>query len=244
MTTSAMLSTDRSARIQSLAMAISAVQREHPVRVAIDGVDGSGKTTLADELAISMNGSGREIIRASVDGFHNPREVRHARGPDSPEGYFHDSFDYTALKQSLLEPLGPAGNGVYRTAHFDYRANRPLEAAIQFADQNGVLLFDGVFLHRKELYDAWDLTIWVEAPFEVTIERAVARDSKSGGADPAAVRSKYAQRYVPGQRLYLEECHPEKKADIVFDNTDFEFPKIAHRGANRQCRCCCEAPQF
>lgn len=34
--------------IQSLASAIAAVRRSHPTRVAIDGVDASGKTTLAD----------------------------------------------------------------------------------------------------------------------------------------------------------------------------------------------------
>lgn len=32
-----------------LAHRISAVERTHPVRVAIDGVDAAGKTTLADE---------------------------------------------------------------------------------------------------------------------------------------------------------------------------------------------------
>jgi uridine kinase len=71
---------NRSACIQELAAAIIAGQRDHPVRVAIDGVDGSGKTTLADELVDLIHSAGREVIRASVDGFHNPRDVRYARG--------------------------------------------------------------------------------------------------------------------------------------------------------------------
>jgi uridine kinase len=38
-------------------------------RVAIDGVDGAGKTHLADELALLLGAAGRPTIRASVDGF-------------------------------------------------------------------------------------------------------------------------------------------------------------------------------
>jgi hypothetical protein len=40
------------------------------VRVAIDGVDGVGKTTLADELVAPLQLLGRDVIRASIDGFH------------------------------------------------------------------------------------------------------------------------------------------------------------------------------
>jgi len=83
--------------LEQLAAAIAARRLDHPTRVAIDGVDGSGKTTLADELVEPLRRAGRDVIRASVDGFHNPRVVRYTRGPDSPEGYFLDSFDYATL---------------------------------------------------------------------------------------------------------------------------------------------------
>jgi uridine kinase len=38
----------------------------------------------------------------------------------------------------------------------------------------------------------------------------------------------FAQRYMPGQSLYLSEVHPSSLADIVIDNTDFENPRIIH----------------
>src|SRR5450759_1567169 len=41
----------------------------HPLRVAIDGIDAAGKTTLADELAPLIEAQGRPVIRASIDGF-------------------------------------------------------------------------------------------------------------------------------------------------------------------------------
>jgi len=63
------------------------------LRVGIDGVDGAGKTTFADELAAALAPFGRPVIRAGVDGFHHPRAVRYRRGRESPEGFFRDSYD-------------------------------------------------------------------------------------------------------------------------------------------------------
>ena len=218
----------RAELLEQLAESIAAVRLDHPTRVAIDGVDGSGKTTLADELIEPIRRTGREVIRASVDGFHNPRAVRYTRGPDSPEGYFLDSFDYATLKRELLDPLGPEGDAKFRTAAFDYRVDRPVESPRRVAARDAVLLFDGVFLSRSELQTVWDLAIWLDVPFEITVERAVARDSRGGG-DAAATRAKYEQRYVPGQRLYLEQCRPRDRADIVVDNSVFERSRLVRR---------------
>jgi uridine kinase len=225
--------TNRAARLDELAAMIAGVRRAHPTRVAIDGVDGSGKTTLADELVEPLRRAGREVIRASVDGFHNPRAVRYARGRDSPEGYFLDSFDFAAVRRELLEPLGATGDRKYRTAVFDYRVDRPVEVPARVALVNAVLLFDGVFLQRPELHGLWDLSVWVDVPFEITVARAVARDAARGGTDAAAVRSQYDRRYVPGQRLYMSQCRPHERADVVFGNADLERPtmKSSTRGA-------------
>ena len=211
--------------LEQLAESIAAVRLDQPTRVAIDGVDGSGKTTLADELVEPIRRAGREVIRASVDGFHHPRAVRYTRGPDSPEGYFLDSFDYATLKRELLDPLGSERDASFRTAAFDYRVDRAVESPRRVAARNAVLLFDGVFLLRPELQASWDLTVWLDVPFEITVGRAVARDSRGGG-DAAITRGKYEQRYVPGQRLYLTQCRPQERADIVVDNSVFERARI------------------
>src|SRR5690242_2329341 len=100
----------RQEMIEGLAERIAAIQRPHPVRVAIDGIDAAGKTTLAAELARALAGRERAVIRASLDGFHRPRAERYRRGADDPLGYYKDSFDYPALKTALLLPLGSGGN--------------------------------------------------------------------------------------------------------------------------------------
>lgn len=58
--------------ISELTDIISAIHLDHPVRVGIDGVDASGKTRLAEELVEPIQEKNRSVIRASIDGFHNP----------------------------------------------------------------------------------------------------------------------------------------------------------------------------
>jgi uridine kinase len=196
--------------------------------VAIDGVDGVGKTTLAEELVEPLRRKGRQVIRAGIDGFHRPRSVRYQRGVDSAEGYFLDSFDYAVLRSELLDPLGPGGDRRFRSATFDHRTDHAVDVAEQAAAPDAILLFDGVFLQREELARSWDMRVWVEAPFDITVPRAVSRDA--AGSDRAdEIRTKYAQRYVPGQHLYLDRCRPREAAHIIFDNTDVENPELYDR---------------
>lgn len=112
--------------LQRIATAIANKVNSATLRVAIDGVDGAGKSTFADELWVMLCGEGVRIIRASLDGFHNPKIIRYRKGRYSPEGFYHDSYDYEALKRLLLDPLAPAGSGVYTTAVFNHVMDRPV----------------------------------------------------------------------------------------------------------------------
>ena len=156
-----------------LAKLITAIQCPHPARVAIDGIDAAGKTTLADELAPLLEARDRLVIRASLDGFHRPRSERYRRGAESPEGYYEDAFNYQLLQTALLLPLGPGGNRRYRRAAFDYQQDVPVLAQDEEAPANAVLLLDGVFLLRPELAGLWEYRIFVKAAFEVALQRAL-----------------------------------------------------------------------
>jgi uridine kinase len=61
---------ERAAVLATVAARIDALPTRRPVRVAIDGVTGSGKSTFADELVAHVR---RPVVRATVDGFNRPR---------------------------------------------------------------------------------------------------------------------------------------------------------------------------
>ena len=169
----------RQTLLNQLADMIAAVDRPHPVRVGIDGPGASGKTTLADELVAHLQSRGRPVIRASVDGFHNPPEVRYQRGKDSVEGYYHDSFNHDAITESLLAPLGPDGSRTYTPARYDFRTESEVETQTHDAPDNAVLLFEGVFVLREELRGHFDFTCYVDVDFNETTRRAMDRDAAS-----------------------------------------------------------------
>jgi len=149
--------------LDELAFYIDSIPSQHPLRVAIDGVDAAGKTSLANELVTPLQKRGRSVIRASIDSFHNPQSIRYQQGKDSPAGYFQDSFNLQSLIANLLTPLGPGGNLQYQKEIFDFREDAATRQQTFIAKGNAILLFDGVFLLRPELCNYWDLKI-----FEIT----------------------------------------------------------------------------
>ena len=209
--------------LNRLAAAIVALHPQRIIRVAIDGVDGAGKTTLADALAPLVATQGRPAIRASVDDFHHPRALRYARGRHSPDGFYLDSYDYDSFRALLLDPLSPEGSGRYVARHFDLDNDRPFDPVTQQAPPTAALVVDGIFLHRPELRAYWDISVFLKVDFDVSVPRGAQRGPASNSLDPAAPLN---QRYVGGQKRYLTECAPERQADIVIDYNDLHAPGI------------------
>lgn len=194
------------------------------LRLAIDGVDGAGKSIFGDELAVLLAHGGRRIIRASVDSFHNPKAIRYRRGRSSPEGFFRDSYNYAQLQTLLLDPLSPDGSGCYRTAAFDHRSDAPLSVPEAQTAPGDILVFDGIFLHRPELRAYWDWSIFLEVAPAVSMQRCAQRDGTP--VDPFSPANR---RYVEGQRLYLQECEPQRHATVIVNNDQLERPVLLRR---------------
>ena len=192
-------------------------------RVGIDGVDGAGKTRFADELAACV--VDMEVIRASVDGFHNPRAVRYSKGRNSPEGFFEDSFNYVQLREYLLDPLSPGGSMRYRSRGFDHVSDRRVDGAVLEARPPSILIFDGIFLHRPELARYWDYSVFLDVSTHESLRRRIEREGVGGiSNDPA---DPIHARYVRGQEIYLRSCDPIHHATLVVNNEDLEHPYVA-----------------
>jgi uridine kinase len=201
----------------------------HPLRVAIDGPDCAGKTTLADELAAHL-ASARPVIRVSGDDFHQPAAVRKRRGDLSPDGYYNDAFDLQAIGDHVLQPLGPQGDLRYRSSLYDYRRDEPALAAPESASAEAVLLFDGMFLLRQELRPHWDLSVHLDVDPDESVRRALSRDLELlGSADN--VRRRYTHRYLPAQALYRRNARPQHVCDILIDMNSPTGPVLLRMAA-------------
>ena len=214
----------RAAVLAELAEMILAVDRPHPVRVAIDGCSAAGKTTMADELAqVLRDRTDREIIRAGIDYFKRAAALRTAYPIDSPEGYYLDTWDNEAIRDRLLIPLGPGGDRRYATGIMEPSAQRALESPIEVAAEDAVLLADGAFLQRPELDDYWDLRVYVDVSFDVVLRRGIERDQQ-WMTSAAAAEQRYLSKYIPGERLYVDQLNPRDRAQVVVGNEDPASP--------------------
>lgn len=218
---------NRSELLGYLSSKILEIEKDSPILIGIDGIDASGKTTLADELAEYLKDSIEyDIIRASIDGFHNPEKIRYAKGKDSPQGYFYDSFNFPMVIDKLLNPLY-SGNLEYKTRAFDHSTDSEVILSTQKANNNSILIMDGIFLLRPELINYWDLKIFLEVDFKVALQRNISRQLKE---DPTFSEQKiidrYNSRYMPGQKLYFKEVNPKDKSDIIVHNSNFESPTL------------------
>ncbi|WP_372967423.1 hypothetical protein [Microbacterium sp.] len=97
---------ERSLFLSDLARRIPRPTLAASVIVGVDGVDGAGKTRLADDLAAVLRESDR-VVRVSIDGFHHQRERRYRRGRGSAEGFWRDSYDYDRFLHDVVAPSEP-----------------------------------------------------------------------------------------------------------------------------------------
>jgi uridine kinase len=215
---------ERTDLLDTLAGAIASIRAEHVARIAVDGVDAAGKTTMADELVPLIRRRGRPVIRVSGDGFHRPQAERYARGELSAQGYYHDAFDVEAIVEQVLKPLGPGPTQRYRAAAFDVDRDEPAPDPVRFAPPSAVLVMDGVFLLKPELVGLWEFSLFLDANESEVLRRAVARDGSRLG--DAHVRERYELRYLPAQRLYDVDVHPRQRADVVIENSDPASPLV------------------
>jgi uridine kinase len=224
-------SDDRRRLIDELVARVAVACGERPDRmtlVGVDGIDGAGKSTLADELACGIAATGRVAVRASIDSFHRARCERYARGRTSGDGFYLDSHDLDAFRTCLLDPV--RSGGAFCTAIFDEPSDSPIERTWVRSVAGGAVVVDGLFLHRPELRDTWDLSIWVDAAERVRqerIARAVAGAPAEGALLLLHLLGWWARlaRYVSGVERYVRDRSPTDAATIFVDNNDLNHPQ-------------------
>ncbi|GAA1636064.1 nucleoside/nucleotide kinase family protein [Georgenia ruanii] len=183
------------------------------LRVAIDGPDGSGKTTFTRQLGDVLHPmliDHAEVRRFSGDDHMIPMQVRRSDVAADPRWLYENFLDVARIREIARgEPeQSPPGT---------------------------VVLIEGMTLQRPELADLWDVTIYITVPAALAIERARARyarfiDPKDEQEELAQLEERYRERYVPSFQLYADMVDPRGRADVVIEMRDFEAPLVVRWG--------------
>lgn len=193
------------------------------LRVGIDGLTASGKTTFGHELAQHIARAGRPVLRASLGDFKRPWSERHLYDRESGEGFYRNALDCARAADLLLDPCAREGSGECSLCGIDPLTQVDHSAVVTKATVDAVLVVDGVFAFRPEINDRWDFRIWLEVDEQESVRRGAERDVSWAGTDAERI---HRERYLPAERIYINEVDPRGLADVVIDNSHFAHPRL------------------
>lgn len=213
----------------NLVKQILSLDSSRPFRIGINGIDGSGKTHFTKSLATALReNTERQVITLSIDDFHNPKSIRYQKGRDSAEGFYRDSFQFSKLKELVLEPLKNQSAPSIITRIFDVRTDKHVTQKNIHVEKNAIVLVEGIFLFVPELESLFDFKIYLDVPFDITLERMLKRDAALYDDRESEIQL-FHKRYKAGQELYIEEVNPVKISDVIINNANFNSPQLLKR---------------
>jgi uridine kinase len=192
---------ERAAELVSAA--VDAAPHEGPaVLVAVAGAGGTGKSTLARELALLRD----DVAVVEGDDFYRPL-AESTRAALTPIEAVDLLFDWERLRDEALAPLLRGESARYR--RYDWQAER-LGSEIATVAAGGVVVVEGVYVARPALRGYYDLIVVVDAPRRLCLERQIAR----GENEPGQIA-----RWRAAEEWYLERQDPRRGADLVIDGS-------------------------
>ena len=202
---------------------------EQRLRVSIDGLAASGKSSFGNELASTIRRMNRPTLRTSLDDFKKPWRDAREKGYDRVTGfgYYMNAPDFESARNLLLQPAGTEGSGKVVLCAYDPLTGEDHREVTVEAPRNSILIVDSMFAFRPEYDDFWDFRIWLDVPMETSLSRGIERDKGSEGAEEA--ERVHRDRYQIAEMLYLNEVNPLALADLIIDNRDYAHPLIVKR---------------
>ena len=178
-------------------------RRRRTLLVAIDGRGGSGKSTFARRLERASE----EVTVVEFDDFYLPLTERRAMtGAGNAE--IGGNFDWRRLRDQVLTPLSHDEPANYQ--RYDWPSDQLAEW--HSVPVGGIVLIEGNYSTRQDLFAVYDYTIWIDAPHDVRLERGIRR----GGED---TRERWLTEWMPEEDRYIAAENPAKRVDLLLDGT-------------------------
>ncbi|MCE2412391.1 uridine kinase [Candidatus Poribacteria bacterium] len=177
--------------------------------VAIDGLGGAGKSTLARLLEVKLSTLGWVVSIVKHDDFYLPSNQRE----NQQAGVIGSDFDWERLRDQVLTPI-KAG----RSTHYQrYDWETDVLAEWRTISASDVVLVEGVYTMRRELTHLYDLKIWVECPRAIRLARGIARDGEKA-------RPIWEQDWMPKEDDYIKTHLPRERADLFVNGATPYLP--------------------
>ncbi len=171
--------------------------------IGIDGYGASGKTTLAANVQEKIP----DIHVVHMDDFDLVTNGKLLGDPlTKPIGA---DTDWRRVEQEVLLPLSK--DQPTRYSRREWGSGKHIEW--QSITPGGIVLVEGVFAIRNELFSYYDLTIWLDCSVEKRLFRGLQRDGQ-------AARDKWLKDWMPMEDRYVSAHFPHTKAALRINTTE------------------------
>ncbi len=170
-------------------------KRSHVI-VAISGFGGSGKSHLTNRLRDYFNIKDNQIVR--IDNLYGPNP----NGPD-----IFDQSDW------------PLINLILKNAHagkrLQYQGKDFMGKTLLFEEElPKVIIFEGIRLLQPKLMPRFDISVWIDCPQDIAMQRAKARDREQGEDEQTVGR--WDSDWGPKDKEYFDTYHPTQLATFIY----------------------------
>lgn len=171
-----------------------------PILIALDGRCGSGKTTLAAQLAEPFPGS----AVFHTDDYYLPPAQRIPNWAETPCA----NMDLTRLREEVLVPT-QAGAAVHCRV---YSCREGVYLPEQCVPPAPLYILEGSYSHHPILAGFYDLKVFVTCSKEEQARRLQAREGER--------YENFVRRWIPLEEVYFAQCRIEALADLLWDTTN------------------------
>ena len=89
---------------------------------------------------------------------------------------------------------------------------RPRPGGVRTVLPEGLVVVEGVCALHRMFRDAYDVRVWVEAPYDVRLARGIERDGE-------AARTTWVEHWMPSEDRYVARDNPIPSAHVVVDGS-------------------------
>ena len=178
--------------------------------VAISGIEGGGKRSLAEKVAAALTLEGISVAIVHADDWEASESIRF-NIMSSPEEYYLNAYRFDEMFEQLILPLKLFASIKTSVTLDDVLSPRTVEYDFNDID---IIIIEGVYLLQEAYLDLYDYTCWVESDFDAAFARLTSQNYIEQSQE--ALVNIFELLIKPAGQYHIYTDNPQGHADSIY----------------------------